>query len=299
METNNFEQQSREKFEERELQPSNAAWGKLEQMLDEAQPPREKTALPWLAIAASFVGIAIIATVFFSRNSNTENDLVEQDNPSEILKTDNPVIDINNESETKIAENTIEDSEIISEKSNSINKDNSDKIIEKENASAIAGAKEKTVNKLNTKAPVVKDNQIKASIVKNEKTFLNKNNNSTNSEINTDAIATVKTTAQKDQLLKISEEKNESNLQLDAVVAQVKELKNTKNVVTEADIDALLLNAQKKLQTNRILSNTKVDAMALLGDVEMEINLSFRDRVFYALEEGFDYVKTTIVTRND
>jgi hypothetical protein len=87
--------------------------------------------------------------------------------------------------------------------------------------------------------------------------------------------------------------------QINSVIAQVKELKKTKSEVTKAEVDVLLLEAQQQLQINRILKHTNVDAMALLGDAEMELNDSFRSKIFYALEEGLTYVKTAIVTRND
>lgn len=299
MEPNNFEQHSREKFEERKMQPSDGAWEKLEQMLNEAQPEKKKSSFPWFAIAASFVGIAIIATVYFSQNNNDENRFVEQDSTSEILKTETP--DINNtiESEVQVAENMMTDSQVLKKESFSENE------LKK---SKINNTQEEGLANSSNETSKSNDNLIKTPVSKNNIMPLNKKSLISIKKQKAEAIAVVTTKEQKDQLLKISEaktlnkttiEKSKVDSQFDAVIAQVKELKNTKAEVTEADIDALLLKAQHQLNINRILSNKKVDAMALLSDAEMELNESFRDKIFYALEEGFDYVKSTIVTRDN
>ena len=92
METNNFEQQSRERFEELHIQPSDSAWGKLEQMLNEAQPEKKKASFPWFAIAASFIGILIIASMYFVQNGSEENKFAEQNSNATILKTESPIV---------------------------------------------------------------------------------------------------------------------------------------------------------------------------------------------------------------
>src|SRR5690606_27263523 len=69
---------------------------------------------------------------------------------------------------------------------------------------------------------------------------------------------------------------------LKEVVAQIQELKNANDVVTEDEIDALLKEAEKAIFKEKIKSaNTQtVDADALLQDVEADLQQSFRDRVF-------------------
>ena len=85
------------------------------------------------------------------------------------------------------------------------------------------------------------------------------------------------------------------------VVAQVKELKNTNNEVTDADIDALLLEAQKEIKLNRLYNEYTgvVDANALLQDVEEELDLSFRSKVFEAIKSSYNSVKTAVANRNN
>ena len=65
------------------------------------------------------------------------------------------------------------------------------------------------------------------------------------------------------------------------------------------DVEALLNNARREIETQRIINNPKVDATALLEDVEWELEESFRDKVFDALGEGYNKVRTAVSERND
>jgi hypothetical protein len=85
------------------------------------------------------------------------------------------------------------------------------------------------------------------------------------------------------------------------IVAQVQRLKEENNEVTDADIEALLVAAQKEIQLNRLYNETTgvVDANALLQDVEAELDQSFRTKVFDALKSSFNSVKTAVAQRNN
>jgi hypothetical protein len=85
------------------------------------------------------------------------------------------------------------------------------------------------------------------------------------------------------------------------VVAQVQTLKSENKTVTSADIDALLIEAQKEIALNRLYNETHgtVDANALLQDVENELDQSFRSKVFEAIKASYNTVKTTVAQRND
>jgi hypothetical protein len=85
------------------------------------------------------------------------------------------------------------------------------------------------------------------------------------------------------------------------VVAQVHTLKSENKTVTSADIDALLIEAQKEIALNRLYDETHgtVDANALLRDVENELDQSFRSKVFEAIKASYNTVKTTVAQRND
>lgn len=85
------------------------------------------------------------------------------------------------------------------------------------------------------------------------------------------------------------------------VVAQVQALKNENKVVTEADINALLVEAQKEIALNRLSQQTIgfVDANALLESVEQELDQSFRTKVFEAIKTSYNTVKTAVAQRNE
>jgi hypothetical protein len=39
--------------------------------------------------------------------------------------------------------------------------------------------------------------------------------------------------------------------------------------------------------------------MALLGDVELEMEQTLQEKIFYAVEQGLDYMKTSFVDRGN
>jgi len=88
---------------------------------------------------------------------------------------------------------------------------------------------------------------------------------------------------------------------LNEVVAEINKLKAENAVVSEAEIDSLLKQAEREILTNRIYNqNTKtVDANALLQDVEADLEQSFRTRVFEALINNYETVKTAVAERNN
>ena len=85
------------------------------------------------------------------------------------------------------------------------------------------------------------------------------------------------------------------------VVAQVQALKDENVVVSEADLNALLISAQKEITLNKLDQEVegKVDAYALLESVEQELDQSFRSKVLEAIRTSYNSVKTAIATRNE
>ena len=92
-----------------------------------------------------------------------------------------------------------------------------------------------------------------------------------------------------------------TNAKVAEVVEAVLALQVQNNTVTPEEIDALLAQANRDLANRRLLEQAdgKMDPMALLNDVELELEQSFRDRVFEALGSGFDKVRTAVVERNN
>lgn len=84
------------------------------------------------------------------------------------------------------------------------------------------------------------------------------------------------------------------------VAAQIQLLKENHTVVSDSEIDALLLEAQREINLNQLYNNTGVvDATLLLNDVETDLDQSFRGKVFEVLKNSFGTVKSTLANRNN
>ena len=90
------------------------------------------------------------------------------------------------------------------------------------------------------------------------------------------------------------------NSKINELVARVDSLELNNTTVTDAEIDALLRKAQNEILELRIFrTNHKVDAMALLTEVEDELDSSFRDQLFETLKNGYLKVRTAVADRNN
>ena len=83
------------------------------------------------------------------------------------------------------------------------------------------------------------------------------------------------------------------------VIAQVTVLEQN-STVTDVEVDSLLKRAQDEILRDKIFNKDKsVDAMALLTEVEDELDQSFRDQIFDSLKAGFIKVRTAVADRNN
>ncbi|PAM91824.1 hypothetical protein B4N84_23640 [Flavobacterium sp. IR1] len=100
MEPNNFEKDFRKKMEQRNIEPSDKAWDRLDAMLSiaEENKPAKKTRKKnrWLYVAASVGGFLLLGTFFFNQKKN----------PSEVLRT----IEVQNDKNVVVKERTQKDS---------------------------------------------------------------------------------------------------------------------------------------------------------------------------------------------
>jgi hypothetical protein len=71
MEQNKLETQFKEKLNSREIKPTELAWDRLDTMLSIAEVTKPKRKFSWLYIAASFVGLLLLSTVFLNQKENT------------------------------------------------------------------------------------------------------------------------------------------------------------------------------------------------------------------------------------
>ncbi|MCK0130287.1 hypothetical protein MWU59_02130 [Flavobacteriaceae bacterium F08102] len=83
------------------------------------------------------------------------------------------------------------------------------------------------------------------------------------------------------------------------VLAKVQELEKNNSNLTDLEVDSLLRKAQNEIlaqQYNRL--QQPIDAMALLDEVEYEINGTIKNKLFEALKKGFREVRTAVAERN-
>ena len=123
---------------------------------------------------------------------------------------------------------------------------------------------------------------------------------------NSDAVTNKKVVAkEKNQVVTptpvIQEKLTFEEQKIQDVVAKVQELKNQNKEVTEAVIDALLLEAHKEIRFKKSYNNNTgiVDANILLQEVETELDQSFRSKVFDAIKASYNSVKTAVAQRNN
>ncbi|MBT8275281.1 MAG: hypothetical protein KJO39_03975 [Bacteroidia bacterium] len=263
-----IEDNIREKMQERELQPSEGAWAKLEARLGE-EKNSGLNRNTWYAIAAGFIGILILASVFFNSNSLTnEGEIVQEDTYVEELNSGN-----DNEFKELISEpDTSEDELAIDEKV----------LEEKDNAKTVP-----VLQKIIAKKEPKEQNEIK---------------------IDQKIIAASEVEEQPEQVneTRLIEDQPTDNRgfvesKVNEVVAEVENRIKTNSTVTPEEVDALLMEAQREISNQRILNSQtkKVDAAALLEDVEFEMERSFRDKVFDALGDGYNKIKTAVAERNN
>ena len=165
MEPNNFEKDFREKLNQREIEPSNKAWDRLDAMLavaEEKEPVKlnsKKSKRKWLYIAASFVGFLLVGTLFFNQNKNavkTPKTVVvekEKETDTEKESVTEPVLNTVDsvKTETAIAEKTSGETGNKNKKSNS------------ETSEPISNKNTQNESNQITESSIIKNNQEKQS----------------------------------------------------------------------------------------------------------------------------------------
>lgn len=89
------------------------------------------------------------------------------------------------------------------------------------------------------------------------------------------------------------------NAKIAEVIAIVDQLNSSNHAVTDNEIDSLLRQAQRDILRDKLLGEEKtVSAIALLSEVEDELDMSFRDQIFESLKNGYFKVRTAVADRN-
>jgi hypothetical protein len=84
------------------------------------------------------------------------------------------------------------------------------------------------------------------------------------------------------------------------VIAQINILEQNEQSLSDAEVDSLLRKAQEDILKEKLFNiDNSVNAMALLTEVEDELNQSFRDQIFESLKTKFQKVRTAVAVRNN
>ena len=253
-----LEDHIREQLQEREIKTSNNSWEKLQQQIDSTS--KKKNNKGWFYLAASIVGIIIISSLLLNKQqviTKPSNNIVEVNDNEDKIEFDSKVVVSGEETKIDDTSEPIRQKEI----KNPLRKE-----IVKE---------EKLINK-------------KEKLVMTDVTILETNSSKTNLKENTLIVENNK------EPQEVNEEEKFINSKVEEVVAQIKKSSNS---ITDEEINALLNKAQKDIHSKKLIFSNKVDATKLLSIVEDELETNFRDRVFEALGDGYEKVRTAVVNR--
>lgn len=256
-----FENDLKDKLEQRKLQPSVDAWTNLQKRLDVNQNKKSNKGFWWFAIAASVVGILIVSSVFFNKDQSDtiEPTLVNTEEQQMPKANEKLVLPIKKETEIVIENPNTKKDKPVTKKSLAKKASESNPQLQQKQKALIKGETKAIVAQAETKIDVKK--------------------------------------MASEPIEKLSFE----DIKIQEVVAQVEALKKANLTVSDAEINALLDQAQKEISLHKLYNETtkKVDANALLQDVEEDLEQSFRDRAFKAIKSGYKYVKTAVAERNN
>jgi hypothetical protein len=260
-----FEEQLKDKLEKRSIQPSQDAWNKLSDKLDEVEDKQNNKGLWWLGIAATVVGVLLALTFVFKSNTEITEPTIVDTKKENVIDTEaiqnKEVLKDNNTVVTELKDET---------KSESTQLKNTETQIDKAPLKTIVNQKQEAL---------IQEGDPKNTAVANANTAeITKPN----------ATKTAEGLSFEDQKVK-------------DVVAQIQLLQKENKEVTTEEIDALLEAAQKEIMMQKLYNEAtnKVDANALLQSVEDDLEQSFRAKVFDAIKSGYESVKTAVAERNN
>lgn len=157
-----------------------------------------------------------------------------------------------------------------------------------------------------TEAVVIKQNAIEEKITISDKPNIKDAKKpsvqvETESDLNTEIASTVGFSSKIIKADAVPKETEQLvNAKIGEIVAQVNLSENSNLPVSSIEVDSFLRQAQQEILTDKIFNQEgKVDALALLNEVEGELDKSFREQIFESLKTGFLKVRTAIADRNN
>lgn len=254
-----YEEYFRKKLEARDAKPKADSWNRLEAQLESAEKTRRTTKKWWPGIAAACACLLLVFGFLFQ--SSTDAELV---------------VDHQQKSTQEDSQMQLSSFETASELSESVVRANATDA--EENASSHEPLKRSRItvqemnNSKNSESAWMQQEQAEVLLAKQMKEL---------------GLAD----------LLLQEDISDQVLwqKLDEVLAQASKLQERSGQVSDAEIDALLLLAAEDISSNRSNQGAAISAEALLHEVEMELEESFRQRVFDLLKQGLDRTRTAVV----
>lgn len=270
-EQNKLEQEFKSKLQDRTIQPSNAAWDRLDAMLSVAEnekPDTNEKKKPQrllLYIAASFVAFLLVGVLLLNMQPEINNNPVTIDENAVVNNQQNNNTSTDESNRSNFATNNTTENEIINESSIPVQKQ------------AIAVVSSKQTDGSNENA--ARDSQELLSKKKNN--FEN--------------------ITQSDKLLAVVNESSLNKTENDGVA--VGETKIETNGIT-VDANKLLASVdaeeskQQQIEYTINQGKTKIDSKQLLSSVEEELDQSFRSKVLQSAVKQYNVIKTSVANRN-
>ncbi|WP_412561641.1 hypothetical protein [Winogradskyella sp. MIT101101] len=255
-----FEEQLKDKLEKRSLQPSADSWAKLSQRLDTEEKKSRNPWFWWMGIAAGLIIMLAIAVEVFGSKDVIDR-VPQMVEEDTIENTIEPKQPNGNETQT--TELAVENEQTETEKENANNVEQPEII--------------------NYKSVTQKEPKSKTQFANTDETKKAKAETSGNA--NNDQKSAV------DKVI----------INKEAFAGVIKDFKSENTSVTDREVDSLLKLASKELFKDKLQKETAktVDANLLLEDVEDEMGQSFRSKVFDALKDSYETVKTAVAERNN
>ena len=246
MEVDKFEKHIKEQLHRREINPSEAAWEKLSGQLPKAEHRKSKKFL-WYGVAASFIGIVLIASIYFG-------------NDTEPINTGVQVVDAPKEADIILQQEVFPEQHSMDEQQ-----------VEAEVEVNV------TIEKSRERRPILKSTDNSQFAVTQA------------TDIEPLETKTIQTSTEQLVDSKIAE-----------LIVQVEFMEDNNLQVTDAELDSLLRKAENEILSQKIRDHGgKIDALALLDEVETELDQTFRAQIFESLKAGFLKVRTAVADRNN
>ena len=256
-----FEDNIKEKLEQRRLQPSDAAWGKLAQKLDANGFKRKGFGIWWFGVAASLIGVLLIINQmdrgdsFNPKNTNKEVVTSNRDTINESLDHTMPV----SNNELVIHEEHLSDTGQSSEETSGM--------------ATNAGTLSEDVSRSTDPSYAIKEGVVSNQVEKIDETNL----------------------SIEDQVILDSTNSSKDLIAQSGIEVEIHEDHQPKLDI-DLEVDALLSSAITN--SDPTSSSQKIDPKALLESVETEMPPSIRRQVLKVIEKNYKTVKTAVVTRN-